>query len=303
MENKVDKNLFTVPQVVLLTKGPNFKNAITCLIKKIICLNNDICQKNLCSNCKKLQNNNFYDLKWVQLNENKYLKKQEASDIIEELSIKSLLKNNPKIQVIEQIEYFTPEASSVFLSMLENIRGNVYAIFTTNCLEKVLPTIRSRCQILSLNINEDNGSKEKNLCELIFKEFNFNFKEFNNEDFESLLNIVKEFIKNDNNKLFYNNFFLIKELVSYKHKSIAFFKLIFLLAKTKLFNWQFNQEISNNLFFHELLKSWQNSNNIFLVKLIEKITLLEKEFNSKTNFNLLFNKFFIEIYQDKNNNG
>lgn len=305
--NKINNSLFEIPQVVLLTKGPNFKATISFLIKKIICLDNNTCLVTLCENCQKIENKSYFDLKWVRFTNTSFLKKQDTLNIIEELLICNIEKNSPKICVIEQIEFSTIEASNVFLKFLENLNENIYLIFTTNNIKAILPTILSRCQILDLEIKEDkiqtstSTNEKAQLLIALGETFNFDFHEVDISELEIILKLVNNFIENDNKNDFNSNFFLIKELVNLKQKGILFLKILFLLVQKKLVTLTLNPDVEKNLIFQKILETWTNDNKQFLSSFLEKIILVENQFTNKVNINLLFNHFFINIYRDIHN--
>lgn len=66
--------------------------------------------------------------------------------------------------LIKNIEEATTEALNAFLKNLEEPQENLYYILTTSSTKKVLPTIVSRCQIITINnsqltINNENTKK------------------------------------------------------------------------------------------------------------------------------------------------
>lgn len=275
-QEKFLKNLKFIPQVTLLSIPKDFfKSGIDFLLKKIVCQESTCSDDHLCNNCQKLKDNTYFDLHYYQFTKSNIMKKQDVTDIINVLSYQSIEGNNPKICVIEEIEYSSLEASNAFLKFLENLPNNTFLIFTSANSDKILPTIKSRSQIIDLFTISSN----------------FNFEENNLILIKDLIN---KFIINDNNKEFNNNFLLIKELLNLKDQIGLFFQFLLLLAQNKIMeDSRLNQEVK------AILTNWKNNNQLFLINFIEvMIETINKYNNTKNlNLNLLLNHFFITIYQ------
>lgn len=85
--------------------------------------------------------------------------------ILESRSIKKLLIEKPfgggnRLVVLKQIEKATPEAANALLKILEEPPPTTFIILTTANTNKIIPTILSRCQIIS-EINSTGMLKEK----------------------------------------------------------------------------------------------------------------------------------------------
>ena len=78
-------------------------------------------------------------------------KGQEYIEKIQETFKKSSLEGKAKIYIIENIEYSTKEAMNTLLKMLEEPNEGIYALFTAKNINRVLPTIISRCQVFTSN--------------------------------------------------------------------------------------------------------------------------------------------------------
>lgn len=292
-ENFLFSNLKYVPQVTLLAMSKNaFKLAINSYLKKIICQKQFCLNDNLCKNCQKLNDNCYFDLNWYKFNKNNFMKKQDVINIINVLSVQSLENNNPKICVIEEIEFASKEANSIFLKFLENVPNNTFLIFSSTNIERVLPTIKSRCQIFNLNNQIINNQKKLNL--------------FNNEvilfdsSFKIIIELINKFIDYDNNQRFNDNFFLIKELSNLKEKIILFFQFLLFITEKKIVSIEDTNSINiENQVVKKILENWKNNNKTFLINLVEVLIEVNNKFNHvrNINLNLLLNYFFISIYQ------
>lgn len=290
MEAKAEKMLFAnlkfVPQVsLLLTSRKFFKLAIDEYLKKIVCQKEFCLNDDLCHNCQKLKDNCYFDLQWYQFNKNNLMKKQDVANIINTLSYQSLENKNPKICVIEEIEHASLEAANSFLKFLENLPENTFLIFVSENSEKILPTIKSRSQIINCFTDENQGFISDN---------------FDHDAFYLVSELISQFISNDNERKFSNNFFLIKEIIALKENFPLFFHFLLLLAKNKLID---NNDFTSNQAVKEIFENWKNNHQKFLINLIESIIELINKFSNikNINLNLLLNHFFITIYQGQEN--
>ena len=308
------KNLLHVPQVMLLTcSSIFFKQIINSMLKKIICLRTNCQITNICDNCQQLSQNMYLNLQWLVLNEQNYLKKAVVQTIINDYNITSLAKNKPKILVIEQIEYCTLEAGNSFLQFLENVPENTYLLLVTSNLAQVMTTIKSRSQIMILSRAEnlqlqtlmltENRNDELLLLTIISLTFNFDINKFTSFEVNQTLKLVLEFINNDNKSNYSANFFLIKKLLVLKEKSILFFYLLLFLIYKKLLLPHFANYYQlkvDSLLINKLLKKWKTQDEVFLLKILQAINQINQRFSKKINLTLLFNYFFITIYEGYN---
>ena len=127
--------------------NPNSLDIIYSFIKEIMCPRDISCDK--CSICSRIDNGNFLELKVVGP-DGLYIKKEQMSELQEEFS-KVSLETNRKIYIINECEKMNLQASNSILKFLEEPIDNIIAILVTNNINKVLKTIISRCQVISLN--------------------------------------------------------------------------------------------------------------------------------------------------------
>ena len=180
-----------------------------------------------------------------------------------------LSKNTNQFVIIKNFELLNKEIINSLLLILEEHKENIFFVFSSNCEEKILKTITSRCINIHLSfakkefdllINK-NQIKDESLIEL----FKFHF--FSKKDLEIFIN----------DKL--NNFLdLISIIKNDKwdklNTLLSFFKEDeFYLIKDYLFYW--NYYFLNN----KIIKSFDNLSN-----LVNKI-------NPNLNRTLIFNQF------------
>lgn len=100
-----------------------------------------------CENCKKAQASSHPDIKYFP--EGAKLLVEDSKKIVDESFIKPIFADK-KVFVVSSIDNSTEEAQNKLLKSLEEPNDCVYYILTTSNIEKVLPTIRSRCNKIEL---------------------------------------------------------------------------------------------------------------------------------------------------------
>lgn len=81
--------------------------------------------------------------------------KEQIIDIQMELANKSQINDN-RVYIITEANKMNDYAANSLLKFLEEPQENVYAFLITNNIDKVLPTIKSRCQIIYVDNVEEN---------------------------------------------------------------------------------------------------------------------------------------------------
>lgn len=276
-----------VPQVILLlTNNSNYEFAINDLLKKIVCQSDSCSVQQLCNNCQKILNNSYLDLIKYQFNKTNIMKKQDVINIINKLSLQSLEAGNPKICLLEAIEYSSLEANNSFLKFLENVPNKTFLILTTTKIAKILPTIVSRCQIFNLPKITNNNSF-------------LNWDKIAKEQQKLITELLTNFINYDNNHNFSENFLTIKQIISLKENLSLFLQLLLAITESKIAK---IIRLDNQL-VNSFVINWKNDNQLFLKKLVAELIITINKINSVSNLNLnlLLNTFFINIYQGLEN--
>ena len=110
----------------------------------LFCQNGTGCGK--CPACLKVENQNHPDLHLLEA-AGSALKIDQIRALQRELSLRPL-EGSYKVCLIDGAEYFTNGAANALLKTLEEPQPGTVIILLTNQAEKLLPTIRSRCQRL-----------------------------------------------------------------------------------------------------------------------------------------------------------
>lgn len=148
-----------IPQAMMIESSSSLllERAVEYVIAALLCKEDVPCFK--CETCQKIISGNLSDLIIYDLSDEK-LKKENVLAIQQRFSKTPLEITNRQIYVIKYIENASSIALNSLLKFLEEPYNNVYAIFTTHNVEKVLETITSRVINYKLANNDLNKIKE-----------------------------------------------------------------------------------------------------------------------------------------------
>jgi len=168
-----------------------------------------ICEEGLlaceeCSRCLRIKNNQYPDFIMFDGNEES-IKKGNIEYIQREFS-KSALEGSRKVYLLKHIDHSTDVAMNSLLKFLEEPVDQVYAIMTTQNLNKVLPTIQSRCQIIhmlpeskSMLIerlkNQSIDQEDATILASLFNNYNECLSFYNDDHYQSIKENVIHFIE------------------------------------------------------------------------------------------------------------
>lgn len=131
--------------------GPNGtpkKETAYLLAQSLICQKGQDFACEVCHDCQRVISGNYADLIYLDGRTNK-IKKDDILRIQQEFNKTGLESFNKKIYIIEAAENATTEALSSLLKFLEEPNGSsTTAILLTEQSDRILPTVRSRCQII-----------------------------------------------------------------------------------------------------------------------------------------------------------
>lgn len=145
-------------------------------ILKLISCKNDSYFCNTCLDCKRIDQNNHPDLLVIEP-ENLTIKIEPIRDIRRFLSLKSFCLEK-KIVVLKESESLTPEAANAFLKTLEEPPKNSFIALCALRLERLLPTIVSRCRKIFLpSVNTIVKETDINLVDSFLQGEDLRFKD------------------------------------------------------------------------------------------------------------------------------
>lgn len=120
----------------------------TFLAQSLLCESPSPLACQTCLSCTRFANGNYTDIHIFNGAESS-IKKADVQFLFDQFAITGLEEANKQIYILHRIEFMTPEAINALLKFLEEPNLDIYAILTTQDIEKILPTIISRSQVLS----------------------------------------------------------------------------------------------------------------------------------------------------------
>ena len=146
IENSINKNRLSHAYMFEGEKGTKKYELATFFAMRLLCTNDDKpCGE--CHNCRRIKNNVHPNVYVIEPSRN-IIKKQQITDLQTEFS-KTSIEPGPKVYIIRDIETIHTAGANSLLKFLEEPHPNIYAILTTSNINKILPTIISRSQIVS----------------------------------------------------------------------------------------------------------------------------------------------------------
>lgn len=175
-------------------------------IKTLICDNlKPYC--NSCNDCNWINKNNYCDLIYLN-NDNEKISKQDILNIQKQFSSSSIEKYGKKIYVIKGIEECNKQTSNSLLKFIEQNHSDTYALFFTKNINKIIPTIVSRCNTIriddkAINLSLEIDGSYSDLINFAFDDYKY-YKQFINEyNLYDIIENAKRFssIKNEKDEI------------------------------------------------------------------------------------------------------
>ena len=281
-----------IPHAFLLV-GKNASLPAHFIAKSLIC-EDDILACDQCNECRRIDEHNYGDFIYYN-GQDETIKKTQIEYIQDQFS-KSALEGKAKIYLMENIENSTNEAMNSLLKMLEEPTEGIFAIFTCQNLNRVLPTIQSRCQVIQLLPSSQKMLKEElknadiseddiNILSELFTSYDECKNYIDSESFEKLKDEVYHFIDDlyfhRDNLIINVQTHLLKEFGD--KKNIQFFLNMLVLALRDLFHVKHSMNLTYPSFKSLYDRIDDEEENI-----IQKIDLiLNTEYLLSTNANVM----------------
>ncbi len=238
--------------------------------KKIICNKKyqAECQEE-CDVCYQIDNEEYDDY-YVVNPDTIGINTEEITKLLAYMKTKSIHDNGKRVYVIYGFERLSRDVSNKILKFLEEPEENVYALLITENIDKILPTIISRCQIISLSFPE--------------------------KDDEDIILTMKKFLKNiyekHNSAIAYINDYwgdlLVNRLLVYE--SFTVIEKIITNCINKYYNLNFNDnyvcDFLDNLTISQLINILEITNH------------LKSLIKQNINLNLLIDRYIIGVTRE-----
>lgn len=147
--NAINKKQISHAYLLSGEPGTPLLGCATYLAKSLICDSPSPLACNTCFTCLRLDEGNYADFILLDGSQ-KTIKKDDIQKIEQTFEKKALESKGIMIYIIHLVENMTIEAINSLLKFLEEPTDNIYAFLTTENELKVLPTIISRAQRLTL---------------------------------------------------------------------------------------------------------------------------------------------------------
>lgn len=281
--------------------------------KGILCKNFQLDSCERCSSCVKINSNNHADFRFIESQE-KSIKNTQIESIQQDL-LRRPNESEKMVYIINKAATMTISAQNRFLKTLEEPSKYAVIILLTENANSLLPTIKSRCQILkfspiSLNmieqylvekylVDEDNAKILSIFsCGIIGKAIKlYNSKDFK-EKRERSINIVEKIINNN----IIDMFDTIEYFTSYKDEIeeildmlIYVYRDILITGTTSLEDMIIN--VDKKEFIKSCLQKIEYTRIGEIINLIEKT---KKDIRANINFQLAIENMLLKIQDSVN---
>ena len=168
-----------------------------------------------CIDCIKIKEKNFVDYIFINGED---LKNDQVLNIQKEFNKSAIEKQNIKIYVISLIEKAPVASLNKLLKFIEEPSSLIIAIFTTHSLSSILPTITSRCQIITLKqfshqeivdqmLQNHSLLEDAHLLACVSNDIQSNLEIVQSEEYEEVKKMIQESLvylaNNKDNYIFY----------------------------------------------------------------------------------------------------
>ena len=245
--------------------------------------------------CNMIDNNNYPELKIIEPTNN-IIKKEQLLDLQQSFQVKPTL-GDKLVYIICGADKLHVSSANTILKFLEEPSENIVAILLTDNLNKVLPTIKSRCQNLIFK-----NKKEEEINKLDILLIEYKSKVYDKEDYVEQFNNLKE-----------NMVSFIKQIEKLKIKEFIHFKdSIFDIYKTKdeinilfdfmlyfyydMLNFMISRKVIYMNYYLEEMKEIAEISDID--KIQRKLQLIENtkiKLETNMNLKLLMDEFIIKF--------
>lgn len=279
------------------------------LAKTLICPANKFLRSDCgnCSICQRIENGNFTEIKIINP-DGLWIKKDQLMELQTAYKLKSL-EGDQKIYIINQADRLNAQAANSILKFLEEPEQGIIALLTTTDIHNVLPTIVSRCQILTLK-NDDTRFEENDDInnignKTLFKIGRLQYKDkkdivaFVNDEknlnrIEAIVFYIKKFEAFGldiilENKRMWQDYFNEKEDYIWAFDMMAIFY-------RDVLNCQYKRDLEFFDYYSDVINFVAERNNINkIVDKIQKILLMKEKIKYNINLNLLMDKLILEM--------
>ena len=239
----------------------------------------------------QIDDNIYPELKIIE-SSNGTIKKEQLLELQESFSVKPVL-GNKLVYIIDGAEDLNSAAANTILKFLEEPSDDIVAILLTDNLQKVLSTVKSRCQIITFN----NDKRSDNIIFENYKKI-YTEDEYNEETFNYLTANILEIIKKIDLKKIKTYIYYKTEISDiYKEKRDYIFLFDFILYfYYDMLNFKLHRDLMYMNKYTDYIEALDQENSF--ESITKKLQIIENTKNNlETNMNLklLMDDFIIKM--------
>lgn len=151
LKNSIKRGRLSHAYLISGSQGTGKRALALHLIKTLFCPEKEgiePCSK--CMICKRIESRNYPDVFYVEPGESGSIVIEQIEELQKEFSYSSL-ESEGKVYVITHADRLTVNATNRILKFLEEPHERATAILLTENLQSIIPTVRSRCQLIELS--------------------------------------------------------------------------------------------------------------------------------------------------------
>ena len=206
LKSGFDNNKLSHAYLLVGPKGTPCLETSLFIAQSLVCQDAIVFACEVCSICLRVKEKQYSDLIYLDGKVNS-IKKEQIINLQQQFNKTALEQSDHKIYIIDQAENATTEALNSLLKFLEEPSSSqTTAILICEQEELLLPTIRSRCQIIKLHQNPTNilyqqclndglDSLDSYLLSQLVKESNSIKEVVESDEYQSGLTLFKNFIE------------------------------------------------------------------------------------------------------------
>ena len=231
-----------------------------------------------CNQCKLIDDNNYIELEIIETNE-LWIKKEKIEKLQKDFNYKPIV-GKRKIYIIKDADKIRENLANTLLKFIEEPEEGVIAILITDNKSKILDTIISRCQVISL----------KNVSN-----YKIDTMKYSKELIRNVISFINYYEEKSIETIVYSNLLFHDKMKERKDYLLAF--NLILMYYNDIINYKLN---GNFLIFEDYI----DKEKIFvfekltidnLLKKIDIVINLKKSIVNNVNLNLLIDKLIISF--------
>ncbi len=275
----------------------NYRHAdafIKSFVKALLCPEHHMTKPTDCRYCHLIETDNFPEIKVINP-DGFWIKKEKLLALQEEFTKKPIM-GDRKVYIINGADKLNKQSANSILKFIEEPDNNITAILVTNNLYTVLPTIRSRCQILSFQSVKQKFPEEFKTEDKLISVLSLNPESDENltTKLAKVIDFINYYEKNHLNALLFINK-LWHDYIKTKEEYDKSFELMILYYKDIL-STKLNRPITLFKDEIEIVQNIADKNTVSeLCYKINTIMELKQSIKYNANLNLLMDKLIIKL--------